>query len=86
MLKIIDYGFVWTCENMDNLAPIDWDGYKVLFSDGSIKVIDDLDFDLYIQTNNKADDIYPDDKNVYIATDKNEEEISVDLAYFDKGE
>lgn len=46
----------------------------------------DLDFDLYIQTNNKAKNIYPDDKNVYIATDENEEEISVDLAYFDKGE
>ena len=22
MKKIIDYGKVWTCENMDNLAPI----------------------------------------------------------------
>lgn len=42
-LKIIDYGNVWTCENMDNLAPINWEGYKVLFSDGSTKVIDDLD-------------------------------------------
>lgn len=41
-LKLIDYGKVWTCSNMDNLAPIDWEGYKVLFSDGSIKVIDDL--------------------------------------------
>ena len=40
---IIDYGKVWTCGNMDNLAPIDWEGYKVLFNDGSIKVIDDLD-------------------------------------------
>lgn len=45
----------------------------------------DLDFDLYVQTNNKANDIYPDDKNVYIATDENEESISVELAYFDKG-
>ena len=43
MKKIIDYGKVWTCENMDNLAPITWEGYKVLFSDGSIEVIDDLD-------------------------------------------
>lgn len=43
MKKIIDYGNVWTCSNMDNLAPIDWEGYKVLFSDGSIKVIDNLD-------------------------------------------
>ena len=43
MKKIIDYGNVWTCENMDNLSPIDWEGYKVLFSDGSIKVIDNLD-------------------------------------------
>lgn len=46
----------------------------------------DLDFDLYIQTNNKAKNIYPDDKNVYIATDENEESISVELDYFDKGE
>ena len=45
----------------------------------------DLDFDLYVQTNNKAKDIYPDDKNAYVATDENEEEISVELAYFDKG-
>lgn len=43
MKKIIDYGKVWTCSNMDNLAPITWEGYKVLFSDGSIEVIDDLD-------------------------------------------
>ena len=43
MKKIIDYGKVWTCENMDDLAPITWEGYKVLFSDGSIEVIDDLD-------------------------------------------
>ncbi len=43
MKKIIDYGKVWTCENMDNLAPITWEGYKVLFSDGSIEVIDNLD-------------------------------------------
>lgn len=42
MKKIIDYGRVWTCENMDNLAPINWEGYKVLFSDGPIEVIDDL--------------------------------------------
>lgn len=46
----------------------------------------DLDFNLYVQINNKANDIYPDDKNVYIATDENEEEIiRVDLDYFDKG-
>lgn len=45
----------------------------------------DLDFDLYVQTNNKAKNIYPDDKNVYIATDENEESISVELDYFDKG-
>ena len=41
-MKIIDYGKIWTCENMDNLAPINWEGYKVLFSDGSIKIINDL--------------------------------------------
>lgn len=43
MKKIIDYGKVWTCENMDDLAPINWEGYKVLFSDGEIKVINSLD-------------------------------------------
>lgn len=43
MKKIIDYGRVWTCENMDLLAPIDWEGYRVLFSDGTSKLIDDLD-------------------------------------------
>lgn len=42
-LKIIDYGKVWTCKNMNNLAPINWKGYKVLFSDGKIKVINSLD-------------------------------------------
>lgn len=45
----------------------------------------DLDFNLYVQTDNKANEIYPDDKNVYIATDENEETISVELDYFDKG-
>lgn len=40
--KVIDYGRVWTCENMDNLAPIDWEGYKVLFSDGSTEIVDSL--------------------------------------------
>lgn len=42
MKKIIDYGRVWTCENMDNLAPIDWEGYKVLFSDGEVQIVGDL--------------------------------------------
>lgn len=46
----------------------------------------DLDFNLFVQTNNKANGIYPDDKNVYIATDEDEEEISVELDYFDEGE
>ena len=45
----------------------------------------DLDFDLFVQTNNKANDIYPDDKNVYIATKEDEDEIVVELDYFDKG-
>ena len=45
----------------------------------------DLDFNLFFQTDNKANDIYPDDKNVYIATKEDEDEIVVELAYFDKG-
>ena len=46
----------------------------------------DLDYDMYVCSKNKANSIYPEDKNIYIATDENEEAISVDLAYFDKGE
>ena len=41
--KVIDYGRVWTCENMDNLAPIDWQGYKILFDDGTTKIVDSLE-------------------------------------------
>lgn len=40
--KVIDYGRVWSCENMDNLAPINWEGYKVLFDDGTIEIVDSL--------------------------------------------
>lgn len=44
----------------------------------------DLDFDYYNQTSTKANDVYPDDKNVYIATDENEDEIRVDICLFDE--
>lgn len=27
---------------MDSLAPIDWEGYKVLFDDGTIEIVDSL--------------------------------------------
>ena len=52
-LKIIDYGKVWTCENMDLLAPIEWEGYKVLLSDGNIIVVDDLSSLCYEKANNE---------------------------------
>ena len=52
-LKIIDYGRVWTCENMDLLAPINWEGYKVLLSDGSTIVVDDMSTLCYEKANNE---------------------------------
>lgn len=52
-LKIIDYGRVWTCENMDLLAPINWQGYNVLLSDGNIIVVDDLSTLCYEKANNE---------------------------------
>ena len=40
MIKVIEFGNAWKCENMDNFAPICWEGYEVLFSDGSRKLTD----------------------------------------------
>lgn len=40
---IIDYSPAWSCENLDNLAPIDWQGYELLFADGSRELVDNLD-------------------------------------------
>ena len=37
---IIDVGYVW--ESEDSLAPIYWEGYSVLFNDGSQLIIDSL--------------------------------------------
>lgn len=37
---IIDIGEVWECE--DSLAPISWEGYQVLFNDGSRILVDSL--------------------------------------------
>lgn len=42
MKKIIDFGQVWTCENLDTLAPINWEGVRVLFDDNSIEIFDEI--------------------------------------------
>ena len=46
----------------------------------------DLDFDYCLSTVSKANDIYPDDKNVYIAIDESEDEIRIDRCDFDEEE
>lgn len=38
----ITYGAAWSCTNLDTLAPIDWEGYAVLFDDGSVEYLDDI--------------------------------------------
>ena len=43
MKKIIEWTVVWSCENLDNLSPIDWQGYKVLFDDNTTKFVDNLE-------------------------------------------
>ena len=41
-----------------------------------------LDFDNCYQVVGKANDVYPNDKNVYIVIDENEDEIRIDREYF----
>ena len=41
--KVIDCVNVWSCDNMDIDAPINWEGYCVLFDDNTKKFVDDLD-------------------------------------------
>lgn len=41
-LKIVDVSPAWTCENLDNLAPIDWQGYAIRLSDNTVRYVDDL--------------------------------------------
>lgn len=41
-----------------------------------------LDFDNCYQVVGKANDVYPDDKNVYIVIDENEDEIRIDRENF----
>lgn len=41
-----------------------------------------LDFDNCYQVVGKANDVYPDDKNIYIAVDEDEDEIRIDREYF----
>ena len=43
----------------------------------------DLEYDYFAQTVTKADGIYPDDKNVYVAIDESEDEIRIDRCDFD---
>lgn len=40
---IIQWNCAWECENMDNLAPIIWEGYELLLNDGSHKLISDIE-------------------------------------------
>lgn len=39
---IIDVGYVWECENLDYDSPISWEGYRVLFNDGSNLIVNSL--------------------------------------------
>ena len=41
-----------------------------------------LDFDSCYQVVGKVNDVYPDDENIYIAVDENEDEIRIDREYF----
>ena len=43
MNKIIEWANVWTCDNLDWDAPINWEGYLVLFSDNTQQRVDDLE-------------------------------------------
>ena len=40
-----------------------------------------LDFDYCSQVVGKANSVYPDDKNIYIAVDEDEYEIKIDMEY-----
>ncbi|MBQ7798054.1 MAG: hypothetical protein IJ371_02920 [Clostridia bacterium] len=46
----------------------------------------DLDFDCYSQSAVKANAVYPEDKNIYIAIDEDEEEIRINRYDFDDEE
>lgn len=39
MKKIISISKVWSCENMDLNAPINWGGYNVLFDDNTSSIV-----------------------------------------------
>ncbi len=45
--KVIDFGRAWTCENLDTLSPIDWEGYLILLSDGNFERIEYSDLKNY---------------------------------------
>jgi hypothetical protein len=42
MKKYIDFAPAWTCENWDLLAPIDWEGFEVLWEDGARECVDQI--------------------------------------------
>lgn len=42
----------------------------------------DIEFEYFTQTVNRANKVYPEDNNIYIATDENEYEIRIDREYF----
>lgn len=52
MKKVIDFGRAWTCENLDALAPINWEGYLILLSDGTFERIEYDDLENYQMASN----------------------------------
>ena len=38
--KIIDKTIVWTCDNLDLNAPINWQGYSILFNDNTSAIVE----------------------------------------------
>lgn len=42
ILKIVDIAPAWSCENLDTLAPIDWEGFQIRLSDNTVKTVDTI--------------------------------------------
>ena len=64
---VIDYNDAWKCDNMDNLADIVWEGYEILFADGTRKLVDDLDSREYrFATEDELKDFYRTEGHLFI--------------------
>ena len=64
---VIDYGNAWKCDNMDSLADIIWEGYEVLFADGTRKLVDDLDAREYrFATEEERKEFYQEEGHLFI--------------------